>query len=57
MSLSKFFFASSLVAASQAITKDVKFGIFSDLHINLNYNPDSSDNYCTSTNQTDNQAI
>jgi hypothetical protein len=57
MSLSKLFFASSLVAASQAITKDVKFGIFSDLHINLNYNPDSSDNYCTSTNQTDNQAI
>ena len=51
MSLSKLIIASSLIAVSQAITKDVKFGIFSDIHLNLNYNPDSSDNLCTSTNQ------
>jgi hypothetical protein len=54
MSLSKVIIASSLVAASQA--KDVKLGIFSDIHLNLNYNPDSSDNACTLTNQT-NQLI
>ena len=30
----------------------MKFGIFSDIHLNLNYNPDSSDNSCTFTNQT-----
>jgi hypothetical protein len=48
MNLSKVIIASSLVSASQA--KDVKLGIFSDIHLNLNYNPDSSDNACTLTN-------
>ena len=50
MSLSKVIITSSLVAATQA--KDMKLGIFSDIHLNLNYNPDSSDNSCTLTNQT-----
>ena len=50
MSLSKIIIASSLIAATQS--KDVKLGIFSDIHLNLNYNPDSSDNSCTFKNQT-----
>lgn len=45
MSLARILFTSSLIAANQA--KDVKLGIFSDIHLNLNYNPDSSDNSCT----------
>jgi hypothetical protein len=30
----------------------VKYGIFSDIHLNLSYNQDSSDNSCPFTNQT-----
>ena len=51
MSLSKFFFATSLLGGSNIISKDVKLGIFSYIHLNMNYNPDSSDNYCTYTNK------
>ena len=45
MSLAKILLTTSFIAANQA--KDVKLGIFSDIHLNLNYNPDSSDNFCT----------
>jgi len=55
MSHSKFLLATSLLATSNILSKDVKLGIFSDIHLNMNYNPDSSDNVCTYTNQSNNQ--
>ena len=55
MNQSKFLLATSIFATSNILSKDVKLGIFSDIHLNMNYNPDSSDNFCTNTNQSSHQ--
>ena len=40
----KFGFATSLIASAAA--SSVTFGVFSDLHLKLDYDPDSAANSC-----------